>query len=59
MNKLPYLPKAKGVDLQYRMKLIELANGFTDAYNNSKWYQFSKRKLCIGAIKNIYNSLEE
>lgn len=51
------LPKATGVDPQYRFKLIKLANGFSVALNKCKAWEFNKKKTCENAIYDIYLAL--
>lgn len=54
---LPHLPKAEGIDFQYRMKLIILANGFSKKYHKLHFWQREKKEMCLQAIINIMHAL--
>ncbi len=53
-KKLPELPKAEGIDLQYRLKLHGLASAFAEARTHLRG---EKKQMCEEAIYNIYFAL--
>jgi hypothetical protein len=53
---LPYLPPAKGIDIQYRLMLCELADRATKQLQNLHFWQFKKRRLLEQVLFNIYKA---
>jgi hypothetical protein len=61
IDKLPVLPKAEGVDLQYRIQLIQIArigSMMLDKYPKWQFWNRHKRRLGEKAIFDSYNALK-
>jgi hypothetical protein len=50
------LPKAEGIDLQYRMMLLELADKAQKRLAKLHWWQFKKRAICEQVICDVYQA---
>lgn len=57
MKKLPKLPKAEGTDIQYRLQLMALAQGFSRVLGKAKPWEIHKKQIAYEAIYNIYKAL--